>query len=158
MAIKSFYLHGKMIFAFQMMDNGDEAKCAYLLLVWERAKKIYGTIGGRLRLSFKYLDYVIGFGFYIARFVLTCHSLIATVSEVSVSIYYLTGWLLDVIENKQTELSGWRLIDSQKNVWSLCDFFGLTIEFLHEKKFSCQELSLRLLIVDKLWILLRLVL
>lgn len=25
MAIKSFYLHGKMIFAFQMMDNGDEA-------------------------------------------------------------------------------------------------------------------------------------
>lgn len=91
MAIKSFYLHGKMIFAFQMMDNGDEAKCAYLLLVWERAKKIYGTIGGRLRLSFKYLDYVIGFGFYIACFVLTRHSLIATGSAVSVSIYYLTG-------------------------------------------------------------------
>lgn len=47
LAIKSFYLHGKMIFAFQMMDNGDEA---YLLLVWKRAKKIYETIGGALGL------------------------------------------------------------------------------------------------------------
>lgn len=33
-----------------------------------------------------HLDYVIGFGFYIACFALTRHSLIATVSEVSVSI------------------------------------------------------------------------
>lgn len=84
MAIKSFYLHGKMIFAFQMMDNGDEAN-VHICYSFGSARKRFTGPSGALSVELRF-DYVIGFGFLVVHFVLTRHPLIATGNEVSVSI------------------------------------------------------------------------